>query len=168
MTYFVNKNEYDIMYKNVFAIFGIVVLAIGMGFLGFSCGDKTIKKFLFANSVYPLFYPAYAYKYYSVVYLLNSPDMLDRLAGYYGLADMRNIDEDFIFTRLDKEESPVIKKTLVWLLSHSNNKKSTFKRLEEIWDLQSDEVKAEILRTLQKLDDKAFKEFLLRMEQLNQ
>jgi hypothetical protein len=147
-------------YKNILAIFLVVFLAIGMGFLGFYCGNKTIKQFLFANSIYPLFYPAYAQKYYSVVFLLNSPDMFDRLSGYYGLADMRNIDEDFIFSRFEHEENPVIKQTLIWLLSYSNNKKATFKRLEEIWDLQSDEIKSEILNTLEKLDYKAYKEFL--------
>ena len=150
-------------YKNILTVLGVIFLAIAIGFLGFSCGDKTIKKFLFAKSLYPLFYPSYAHKYYTVVSFLNSPDLLDRLAGYYGLADMRNIDENFIFTRLDLEESHVAKKTLIWLLSHSNNKKTTFKRLEESWDFQSDEVKSEILLTLQKLDEKAFEEFLDRM-----
>jgi len=148
--------------KNILGIFFVIFLSIGMGFLGFSCGNKTIKKFVFINSIYPLFYSAYAHKYYSVVSLLNSPDMLDRLAGYYGLADMNNIDEEFIFSRLDKEESPVVKKTLVWLLAHSANKKTTFKRLEEIWDSQPYGVRAEILNTLQKLDSKAYKEFLER------
>ena len=154
-------------YKKILATLLVIISAIGIGFLGFSCGNSTIKKFLFTKSIYPLFYPAYAYKYYSVVFLLNSPDMFDRLSGYYGLADMNNIDENFIFTRLDNEENPAVKKTLIWLLSYSNNKKSTFKQLEEKWDLQSDEIKLEVLQTLQKLDDKAFKEFLVRkgMEQ---
>ena len=149
-------------YKNILAILAVISLAIAMGFLGFHCGNKTIKKFLFANSIYPLFYPAYAHKYYSVVSLLNSPDMLDRLAGYYGLADMRNIDEGFIFTRLEHEENPTVKKTLIWLLSHSNNKKTTFNRLEESWDSQSNDIRSEILRTLEKLDPNAFEEFLIR------
>lgn len=58
--------------------------------------------------------------YFEMNHYLNNADELKRLAGYYLLYDIKKIDVDFLTQRFSAEKSFVHKRTILWLLSFSD------------------------------------------------
>ncbi len=139
----------------------LVLFFIIAGFtLGNSFGDYLIRKLITGNreSVFLLYRPALEYIY--TARLLNSNNEFKRLAGYYSLIDNRKIDDDFLIERYNKESGIIMKRSIIWLLGHSENSGRVLEFLSGEYKAKSKRLKREILRAMKRLDKDFFNKFV--------
>ncbi len=137
---------------NILVVFATLLVGFGAGSF---VGSEGLKLYLFRRAALPFFFPGYSSTYHAAVALMNSPDELQRLSGYYALIQLGTIDEGLLFKRLSGESNPAIKRSIVWILGRSELSKTAAKTLARIFDESSASVREEILRVLDKHDAEA-------------
>jgi hypothetical protein len=111
---------------------------------GKAIGGNLISAFFNNKQVTPFFLTKPAFKYIKVYNRLNNPNELERLTGYYALLDYNIIDLDFLKKRFFLEEHLTIKKTIIWIMGHSNNKKQLLDIFNLIYNKSDKSIKNEI------------------------
>jgi len=141
-----------------------LLLAIFLLLLGYvsgsAIGNIFITQFITgkSNKILLLYRPAYEYKY--ILNLLNNSNEYKRLAGYYSLLENRRIDSDFLIERYKREEKRYIKRSIIWLLGYSKNKKDVIEYISNIYPYSPGKIKKEILRTMKRLNLQYFNNFV--------
>lgn len=92
--------------------------------------------------------------------LVNSRSELDRLSGYYALLDNGMLDTGFFAERLQKEISPVVRRTIVWILGFSGNREEALSVLSAAFDSAGPRIKREVLLSMQRIDEKYYNDFV--------
>jgi len=97
---------------------------------------------------------------FTISRLLNSQSEMKRLSGYYGLYENQLIDTDFLVERLDKEASPVVRRTIIWLLGFSKDEKNALESLAGAYSSGNPLIREEVLRSMKRIDSDYYAEFL--------
>ncbi|MDY6969230.1 MAG: hypothetical protein SVR08_11355 [Spirochaetota bacterium] len=150
-----------LIFKKKIYIFCVSILLIAGGyFIGNFSGNLLIKRFVIFRSpfVYLLYRPAYEYLY--TIKVLASQDDLDRLKGYYSLWETKKIDEAFLIERYKKENSLLLKRSIIFILGFSNNKDIVSDFSTIIYKDSPWRIKMEILRTIKRLDGNLYIKFI--------
>lgn len=137
-------------------VFLLMILLSGYA-IGQTIGIKIIKGIIKGDRSAFLLYKL-PFEYIKTANLLSSPDELDRLEGYYSLLDNKLNDDELLIERF-REESSLVKSTIVWLLGYSGNKDKTLEFLSQEYSSANQRVKREILKTMKRLDETFLKSF---------
>ncbi|HQL81372.1 MAG TPA: hypothetical protein PK307_04175, partial [Spirochaetota bacterium] len=100
------------------------------------------------------------YQFYDIFNLLNSNNPYSRLSGYYSLVDANMIDPGFIRERYSREQVPVIRRTLLWVLGLSKDRDEALRSYVSLYDASDDDMKREILGMMKRLDPAFYGEFI--------
>ncbi len=137
-------------------------------FTGFGAGrdaGRVMLSGLISGNVFSLlffFRPASAYIHTSG--LLNSSDESERLAGYYSLVDNHLVDLPFLRDRLANEQSTVNRRTILWVMAFSSDKKGLLDTYESLYPGASPDEKVEILREVCRVHQSLFTSFAERVK----
>lgn len=147
--------------KKYYLCFGIVLvlaLAIGLG-CGVNGGDVLLQRSMFRGGSSPLLFRP-AYQYYSIFRFINDGDEMKRLAGYYALLESRGRNDDFLIERYEKEDSPVIKRTIVWILGFSEEIDGILDFYHGIYKNSPESIKRQIEVSLLLQDAGVYRDFM--------
>jgi hypothetical protein len=142
------------------AFFISLVLAAGGFLLGRGAGTRLMEGMLLHEHRFPLLLSRPVYQFYDIHTLLNSNNPFSRLSGYYSLVDANMTDPDFIRERYAREQLPVIRKTLLWVLGFSKDRDAALRCYASLYDSSDDEMKREILAAMKRLGPAFYREFL--------
>ena len=143
------------------ALLIIIIFLLFSGYLiGAGTGSMLLKSILFNKKSSPFLIYKPAQEFFAIYRYINSNNELERLNGYYALMENRIIDEEYLCERLNIEESTIIKRTIVWILGSSSSADDILDCFNEIYSNSNDNIKREILRSLKRIDEKAFNEFI--------
>ena len=144
----------------------IILFAVFVFFSGIAAGRVagfiSIEKFIMNQSRFAVFYFRPSYSFYTAYQLVNADSELQRLAGYYTLFEHRMIDVDFFTDRFEREGSPVIKKSIIWILGFSEKAGTAKSYLAKIFNTSDPPIQREILRSLRRLDSEYLSEFIAK------
>jgi len=105
-----------------------------------------------------LFRPAY--DYFMTYGLINSNNEMKRLTGYYTLLESRYYNEDFLIDRYKKENSPVIKRTIVWILGFSGEKEKVITFYNGVYKESSRPIQRQIQEAYSRIDPSGYSDFM--------
>lgn len=142
------------------ALCAFILLVSAGFFIGRGAGNRLMEGILLRETRLPLLLSRPVYQFYDIHTLLNSNNPYSRLSGYYSLVDVNMIDPDFIGERYIREQVPVIRRTLVWVLGLSKERKAALRTCASLYDSSDDEMKREILSVMQRLDPSFYGEFI--------
>ena len=94
--------------------------------------------------------------------MVNSKNELERLSGYYALLDSGIIDVNFLAEQLTREETPAVKRTIIWLLSFAESAEEAEAVFDEVYGRSTLPMKREIIRSMKRLDEERYVEFIGR------
>ena len=137
----------------------VLLLAAGF-FAGRAAGSWLIKSVLLRESRLPLLLSRPVYQFYDIHTLLNSSDPYSRLSGYYSLVDANMIDEKFIRERYAREQEPVIRRTLLWVMGRSGDRRAALRCYAALYESSDDVMKKEIRALMERLDPAFYREFI--------
>jgi hypothetical protein len=140
----------------IIALVFIFILVSGFG-IGRIIGTHIITGIFKGSRTALLFYRP-PFKYIYTAKLLYNSDELIRLEGYYSLLDNNLIDTDLLIERYRKE-SDFIKPVIIWILGYSSDKSEVLKFLSEDFKTADKRIKAEIIRTMIRLDEDYYIKF---------
>jgi len=132
------------MKKYLINIITLTLLLIFSLASGKMIGDNLISSFLSSKVVTPFFLTKPAFKYIKIYDKLNDKNELNRLTGYYALLDYNIIDLNFLKERFFLEKHLTVKKTILWIMGHSNNKNQLSKVFSSIYKKSDKHIKKEI------------------------
>jgi hypothetical protein len=142
-------------------IYLIILLLTATGFLGGSAAGRGMLLGLFnsnASAVMLFFEPAM--QYFVSFHMLNSSDEMKRLSGYYSLLDLDLIDSEFLGKRYEKEQNVAVKRTILWVLSYSDDHDEVFELFSALFPEEQDSLKREMLKSLKRMDEYFFLQFI--------
>jgi hypothetical protein len=142
------------------AVILLGVAITGGFFMGRSAGDRLVRGVLLRESKLPLLLSRPVYQFYDIYTLLNSGNPFSRLSGYYSLVDAKMIDIEFIRERYDREQVPVIRRTLLWVLGFSRDRAAALKFYASRYDTGDEETKKDILAMMKRLDPAFYGKFI--------
>lgn len=141
--------------------FCVLSMLFSGGYLiGRGAGNRLMEGILLHETRFPLLLSRPVYQFYDIYTLLNSNNPYSRLSGYYSLVDANMIDLDFIRERYAREQVPVIRRTLLWVLGRSKDRDAALKIFASLYDSSDDEMKREILAMMGRLDPGFRAEFI--------
>ena len=124
------KNHINDKLKKKILFIPVFILLLVAGFLfGRLIGFHIISG-LFKGSKKAVLLPMPPFEYIKTANLINSSEELKRLEGYYSLLDKNMIDTDLLIDRY-KEESELIKSTIIWIFGYSKDKNNVLGFLSE-------------------------------------
>jgi hypothetical protein len=122
------------MFKNAATLVLFPVLIL-MGFIaGRFVGKGLVTNLILKDSMFPLLLSRPVNQFYDMYILINSRNPYTRLSGYYSLIDNKMINNQFLMERYQNEENYVIKRTILWILSFSEDSDSVLKFYSSIFD----------------------------------
>ncbi len=136
-----------------------VILLAGYG-AGSLLGSSFMESILFGEARFPLLLSRPVSQFYDAYTLINSGNPFSRLSGYYSLVDNNMINEQFIRERYGREQFIVIKRTLLWALSYSQDSGKALRFYASVYTASDDSLKKDILRYMMKLDRKYYGGFV--------
>lgn len=146
--------------KSIRTLIPVFLLLSGL-LSGTIIGNHLIKDFLLNNKNWILLLYSPSFYYFTTAGMLNSDDELKRLAGYYSMRESNKIDIPFLMDRFNDEPALLVKRTLIWVIGCSREKKAALKNLSKIYDNSAPQIKKEILRSVIRIDrDKLLEEFI--------
>jgi len=146
--------------KTIRMFFPVFLLLFGL-LSGTIIGNHLINGFLLNNKNWILLLYSPSFYYFNTANMLNSDDELKRLAGYYSMRESKKIDIPFLMERFKDEPSLFVKRTLIWVIGYSREKRIALKNLSAIYDDSPLQIKNEILRSAIRIDrDKLLEEFV--------
>ncbi len=141
--------------------FCALALFVSIGFfIGWGAGNRLIEGMLLHETRFPLLLSRPVYQFYDIFNLLNSNNPYSRLSGYYSLVDANMIDPGFIRERYSREQVPVIRRTLLWVLGLSKDRDEALRSYVSLYDASDDDMKREILGMMKRLDPAFYGEFI--------
>lgn len=149
-----DRRKYYLCYGMVLAL----ALAIGLG-CGVSGGEILLQRSMLKGGSSPLFFRP-AYEYYAIFRFINSGDEMKRLAGYYALLDSRRGNDEFLIERYEKEQSPVIRRTILWILGFSDDSEGIVDFYHGIYKDSPVPIKRQIEESLLSRDAGLYRDFL--------
>jgi hypothetical protein len=142
----------------LYLIFAFVAVAGLCG--GLLAGGRALTGFVTGGSRVMLLLYRPSFEYVSNAMMLNSPDGLKRLAGYYALLQNGTIDPAYLLERCRDEPIPANRKTIIWILGFSRDKEQARAALELLYDGAPDEIRRRVLDSLARLDAGGLQDFL--------
>ena len=113
-------------------LFPVLIL---MGFImGRFFGKGFVTNLILKDSMFPLLLSRPVNQFYDMYILINSRNPYSRLSGYYSLIDNKMINNQFLMERYQNEENYVTKRTILWILSFSEDSDSVLKFYASIFD----------------------------------
>jgi hypothetical protein len=110
------------------------VLIITGIIMGRFIGNRFVASMVLKNSTLPLLFTRPVNQFYDMYVLMNSGNPYSRLSGYYSLIDNKMINNEFLMERYQKEENFAIKRTILWILSFSNDSQGVLKFYASIFN----------------------------------
>ncbi len=142
------------------ALCALALVLSGGFFIGRGAGSRLMEGILLRETRLPLLLSRPVYQFYDIHTLLNSNNPFSRLSGYYSLVDASMIDQNFIRERYAREQVPVIRRTLLWVLARSKDRYAALRSYASLYDSSDDEMKREILVQMKRLDPAFHGEFI--------
>ncbi len=147
------------MYKKAATLIVVPVLIL-IGFMvGKPLGKGLISNLVLRDSLFPLLLSRPIDQFFGMHILLNSPNPYSRLSGYYSLFDNRMINAEFLIERFKIEENYVIKRTILWILSFSEDPKQVLKFYSALYD-KNDIIARDVLVHMRNLDKGYYEKFI--------
>lgn len=137
----------------------LLLLAVGYVF-GSSIGKYLTRTLILDERRFMLLLYRPAHEYIFLYDKLNDANELNRLSGYYSLLEYRSIDNAFLIDRYKREKSPYIRRTLVWILGHSEDRSGAIDFFSSIYRDATPEIQLEILRSVKRIDESSLKQFI--------
>jgi len=148
-------------YKTVFIFPLICLLLLSTGyFFGRLTGINLVKSVIIDGSIAPLVFSNQVRKSIEIIRLLNSKDELERLTGYYSLLDNKIVDENYLLERFQMEKSYPIKRSILWIMSFSDNFDEVTEIYGSIFKGAPVGIKKEILMSLKRVDEYHYLQFV--------
>ena len=139
------------------ALFPVLIL---VGFIaGRFVGRGLVTSLILKNSMFPLLLSRPVNQFYDMYLLINSANPYSRLSGYYSLVDNKMINNQFLMERFQKEENYVIKRTILWILSFSEDTDSVLKFYSSIFDT-NDILSKDILVCMKRVNREYYTKFI--------
>jgi len=147
------------MYKKAatLTLFPVLIL---MGFMaGRGIGKGLISNLILKDSMFPLLLSRPIDQFYGMHILLNSPNPYSRLSGYYSLIDSKMINNEFLIDRYKNEDNFAIKRTILWILSFSEDSNGVLKFFSTIYD-KNDIITKDMLAYMRHIDKGYYAKFI--------
>jgi hypothetical protein len=139
------------------ALFPVLIL---MGFMaGRVIGKGLISNLILKDRMFPLLLSRPIDQFYGMHILLNSANPYSRLSGYYSLIDNKMINNEFLIDRYKNEDDFVIKRTILWILSYSEDSRGVLKFFSSIYD-KSDIITKDMLAYMRHIDKGYYAKFI--------
>lgn len=135
----------------------LAVMGVGAGLLA---GSSLITGYLRSGNPLAFLFYRPSFYYIEALQFLNSPFEMRRAAGYYALLDSGRIDLPYLLERYGKENSPYIKRIIVWLIGFSPRQRRAVDALSEIYRDAPASVRMEILRSVSRIDAHSLDDFI--------
>lgn len=136
----------------------LLSLSLGLGG-GVIIGRELLHKALLSDATaFFIFRPAG--EFFSVYSLINSRSELKRLSGYYSLMEYGHSDDAFLIERYSLERSPVVKRTIVWILGFSGERGPVMKFLSDAYPETSGALRVQILQSLSRVSPERYRDFM--------
>jgi hypothetical protein len=152
-------NTHKIKTAGAAAALSAALLLAGYG-AGLLIGNRFVESVILREGRFPLLLSRPVNQFYDVYSLINSADPFRRLSGYYSLVDNNMVNEQFIADRYGREQIPVVRRTLLWVLSHSKDSGKALKFYASIYNTADNSLKKDILRYMLRLDKKYTEAFI--------
>lgn len=143
----------------VMAILSLAVLAFSF-FAGAGIGRLLLSHLVTGRDTFAFLLSRPAREFVVVSRLVNSDSELSRLAGYYGLLENEMIDTAFLKERLASETTPVVRRTIIWVLGFSRDSDEALEVLNSVYKNAGDSLKQDILHAMRRLDEKYYNDFI--------
>lgn len=138
----------------------IIVLGVAGYGLGRAGGRGLMMDFLTGGGrIVPLLYRP-SFQHFRAAAMLGSEDEMKRLAGYYALLEGDSIDVDFLVERYRMERSVANRRTIVWVIGFSRDVPVAARACAGLYESAPREIRDEILRSLMRLDEGIYREFV--------
>lgn len=145
---------------NRFKYFIFVLVIIISILFGKFYADIANKKYILGESRLRLLFSVPAMDLITLNKSLYSFDIFKRASAYYSLVDFNLIDIPFLEERFKVEKSLYIKKIIVWVIAHSENKSVAAKSLERILYKSEKDLKYYILSNINQVDKELLKSII--------
>ncbi len=126
--------------KNIVLYFSFFLLFLSAGlFLGSAAGRNMIEGMYRGKlSVLTLLYRP-AVQFYETAGLINSRNELDRITGYYGLAEGPVPGTEYLAECCRNEKSLSVKKVIIWLMKIRGDRQEVLEALNSLCETASGE-----------------------------
>jgi hypothetical protein len=132
------------------------------GFLsGRSVGNRFLSNLVFSNGAFPLLISRPVVQFYEMTVLLNSGNPYRRLSGYYALLENRMISIRFLTERFNKEQDYTIKRTILWILSFSDDTGEVLRLYASVYH-NNDPFRKDVLALMKRVDGAYYRKFIKR------
>lgn len=152
------------MKKQVNIIIVSVVACIASLFMGYSAGrllgSRFVEDILLQQARFPLLFSRPVSQFYDIYTLINSSNPYSRLSGYYSLVDNKMINEQFLMERFRHEQNDALRGSILWILSHSNDREGVVRFYTSVYDESSDNMKKRILGFMKCVDNNYYLKFI--------
>jgi len=155
----ISINTHKIRTAGAVAALCALLMLAGYG-AGLLIGGGFVESILLREGRFPLLLSRPVNQFYDVYSLINSANPFSRLSGYYSLVDNNMVNEQFVADRYEREQVPVVRRTLLWVLSHAKDRDRAVKFYASIYGASDDSLKKDILRHMKRLDEKYFNGFV--------
>jgi len=131
---------------------------------GFACGIPS--GLLFEKSaVNGKFYlPALSFRpsqnFAELIRRLNSDNPLDRLTGYYIYRESGLVDLEFLLKRYEYDDTPLIRKTIIWTASSEHDLKKLADFYSKIFEISTPDIQHVIIMNVKKLGESIYSDFI--------
>jgi hypothetical protein len=159
--YFVSIQMLSAMFKKTAPWIFFLVFLISGFFSGRFVGNRFLSNLIFSNGAFPLLISRPVVQFYEMTVLLNSGNPYSRLSGYYALLDNRMINTRFLMERFNKEQDYTIKRTILWILSFSDDTGDVLKFYASVFH-NNDPFMKDILALMKRVDGAYYRKFIER------
>jgi len=122
-------------------------------------GNRFLLNLISSDSLFPLLISRPVDQFYEIALLLNSRNPYSRLSGYYSLLDNKMINTQFLMERFQKEENYTIKRSILWILSFSDDTGDVLRFYSSIFS-RNDPLMKDILVLMKRIDRDYFMKFI--------
>jgi len=147
-------------YKNAI-VCAVVLSALALGGLvGTATGNILITRLLTRGMRLGLLFYKPAFHFFVTGRLLDSPDEMRRLEGYYSLLDSGRVEVPYLIERYRLESSTYVKRTIVWIMGYAEDRDEAFDGLSSLYRDAVPEVKKEAMRSLNRINTENARKFI--------
>lgn len=129
-------------------------------FTGVISGGTIMSGFVSAGTRVPFVFFTPSLEFFNIYRMINSPDEMERLSGYYSLYEKKIPHVEFLSERFDDERSVTIKRTIIWIIGGSQDRAASVRFFERVFDLNDTSVKTEIIKSLKRYGKAEYDEFI--------
>jgi hypothetical protein len=123
-------------------------------------GNRFMESIIMEQGRFPLLLSRPVNRFYDIYALIHSENSFSRMSGYYGLADNRMINLEFLSERFRLEREDPLRKTVLWILSYSNDTSGVLKFYLSVYKESGDSVKRRILELMMRVSNDYYIKFV--------